>query len=135
MTNKEYVIKYINEHDEVLEDIMTDTCYLCRQVGCSDYCNKTLYKSCTQTIHEWLKQHRDLPFKFGDIVEVKMGLGSTELRYYVGNELDVLYFAKTKEYVDLIKAKGLGAVRKQDLLLMYASSIDSLIKKVGDSNA
>ena len=132
MTNKEYVIKYIQEHDDVLEEIMTDTCYLCKQVGCTDYCNKTSHLSCAQTIHEWLKQVHNINFKFGDVCEVMCLPSITELWYYVGSELCFYYFARTKEEVEQINKSGLGHYPKNNLKCFYYNDLDSFVKKVGD---
>lgn len=136
MTNKEYTLKYFFEH----EDLLTRTidCAVCRAVGLAEYCRATQGISCEDTKKEWLSMERNpLNLKVGDIVEILMHKGVTELRYYMGSELNIMYFCKTLE--ELEEAKKTGMVhypKKGNLTLIDSNIADRLpIRKVGDTNA
>lgn len=135
MTCKDYILKYLSEHDDYLVESID--CSLCRAVGLVEYCRTNQGLSCEDTKKEWLAMERTpLNLKVGDIVEMEILPSITELRYYMGSELNLMYFCKTLE--ELEQAKKIGMVHypnKGSLTLYDSRLLDRLpIRKVGEVN-
>lgn len=64
MTNKEYVLKYLNEHEDDLAELIDNySCTFCGEIGLLGYCRLTGDNlSCAQTIKTWLSMEQ----KVGD---------------------------------------------------------------------
>ena len=137
MTNKEYLLKYFNEHEDLLSQ--TIDCAVCRAVGLADYCRATMGNTCEDTKEEWLSMERNpLNLKVGDIVQIETLPYNTELRYYIGSELNLMYFAKTLEEYKVGKKNGASLYpRKCELVTLHISVLEknpNLVKKVGEVN-
>ena len=135
MTNKEYTLKYFFEHEDLLAQ--TIDCAVCRAVGLVEYCRATQGISCEDTKKEWLSMERNpLNLKVGDIVEISFLPTLTKLRYYMGSELNMMYFGETLE--ELKEVKRLGVVHypnKGSLTMLDERTVDRLhVKKVGEAN-
>lgn len=138
MTNKEYLLKYLNEHEDMLVDMISAvSCSYCERIGLRAYCRSTDDDSCSKTIESWLSMdYNSSNLKVGDIVEMEILPSITELRYYMGSELNLMYFCKTLE--ELEQAKKIGMVHypnKGSLTLYDSRLLDRLpIRKVGEVN-
>lgn len=132
MTNKEYVIQ---KHIEDLLSMVSvyGTCAFCETVGCKKYCKSGKSPStCEETFKSWLKMEHNIVFEFGEICEVMCLPSITELWYYVGSDLCLSYFAKTKEEVEQINKCGITHYPKNNLKCFYFKDLEHFVKKVGD---
>lgn len=137
MTNKEYLLKYFNEHEDLL--IQTIECPVCRAVGLDEYCKVNNEVTCEDTKKAWLAMERNpLNLKVGDIVQLEIHPYNTELRYYIGSELNLMYFAKTLEEYKVGKKNGAtNYPRKCELTIFHMRTLEmnpNLIRKVGEVN-
>lgn len=128
MTNKEHVLKYLDEHEDELVDVISSlSCGFCGAIGLRDYCRNAPHDSCTNTIESWLKEERvNNLFPIGTVIEVTFADGSKTVGYYNG-----LY--NGKHYVTY-SSTNIGKVCASNK--PFGSDFDAnTLKKVGDSNA
>lgn len=83
-------------------------------------------------------ERNPLNLKVGDIVQIETTPFNTELRYYIGSELNLMYFAKTlEEYKIGIKNGAINYPRKCELVTIHMGVLEkhpNLVKKVGEVN-
>lgn len=135
MKNKEYLLKYFYEHEDLL--VQTIDCAVCRAVGLDKYCKATVGISCEDTKKQWLAMERNpLNLKVGDIVEIVILPSITELRYYMGSELNLMYFCKSLEELEQSKKTGIVHYpNKGNLTILDMRIVNSLpVRKVGEVN-
>ena len=105
MTNKEYVLKYLEERKDKLVDMIDlYSCSFCGDIGLREYCqsNSDDKITCRETIESWLNMERTEPllFPIGTPVEVHEDCG-IRMGYYNGHEHDKHYVIHYKHQLGL----------------------------------
>lgn len=128
MTNKEYLLKYLSEHEERLIGMASAySCVFCDDIGLRTYCHNT-DGNCSETIESWLAMEHEetLLFSIGTIVEVTdnmNGDNSKHTGYYNGYENGKHYVSHYRHFINCRYADG----------ELYGGRYDAYqIRKVGD---